>query len=113
MASVLTGILTGAMPGIALVLLVFTVYEFHYLGSAEALGEGGMTHTNYAMADYEFLLWPLAVIVGLALLRWSGFFLPAALTMLIIACAVKERLARGGASVSHPPGSRLEEDLTY
>jgi hypothetical protein len=96
MAAVLGGILTGGMPGIALVLLVFTAYEFHYLGRAEALGESSMTYTNYVVADYEFMTWPLVVFAGLALFRCSGFFLPAALTMLIMAYVAKEWLAGGG-----------------
>jgi hypothetical protein len=88
--------LTGELPRIALVLIVFTMYDFYYLRHAELAGEQGMTPKDYAIADYEFLLWPWAVITGVMLLDRFGPLLPATLSLLIVALTARELLLADG-----------------
>jgi 4-hydroxybenzoate polyprenyltransferase len=95
------GVLTGELPGSALVLIVFTMYDFYYLIHAERSGEEGMAPKDYAIADYEFILWPWAVGIGLVLLDWFGPLPTAAIVMLIMLGAAK-KLFTGHAIVPHP-----------
>jgi 4-hydroxybenzoate polyprenyltransferase len=90
------GMLTGELPRIALVLIVFTMYDFYYLRHAELAGEQGMTPKDYAIADYEFLLWPWAVGTGVMLLDRFGPLLPATLSLLIVALTARELLLADG-----------------
>ncbi|HUL61775.1 MAG TPA: UbiA family prenyltransferase [Methanocella sp.] len=79
----LAGVLAGDLPGAALILAGFTGYDFYYLRRAQLASHGGMTSGYYALADYEFPLWPLAAAVGLALLEGFGPVPLAALVVLI------------------------------
>ncbi len=83
------GVLAGELPGSALVLIVFTIYDFYYLRHAELSGEAGMTLKDYAIADYEFILWPWAVGLGLVLIDRFGPLPTAALLVLIVLGAAK------------------------
>lgn len=96
------GVLTGELPGVALVLVVFTFYGFHYLRLAELAGEEGLAQKDYAIADYEFFLWPPAAGIGLVLLDWFGPFTLAAIVALIVVLAAGKLFA-GRAAGRNPP----------
>jgi 4-hydroxybenzoate polyprenyltransferase len=100
-ALLVAGMLTGELPGSALVLVVFTMYDLYYLVHAERSGEEGMTSKDYAIADREFLLWPPAAVIGMLLLDLIGPVPMAALLALIVLGAAK-MLFTGRAAVRHP-----------
>ena len=84
----LIAVLTGEARGVALVLLSFTIYEFYYISIARASGEGAANRKDYALADYEFLLWPVAVWACGELLVRFGPYLTTAAVILFMACAI-------------------------
>lgn len=96
------GVLTGELPGVALVLVVFTFYGFRYLRLAELAGEAGMAQKDYAIADYEFFLWPWAAGIGRVLLDWFGPLTLAAIVALIVVLAAGKLFA-GRAAGGNPP----------
>ncbi len=96
------GVLTGELPGVALVLVVFTFYGFLYLRLAELAGEAGMAQKDYAIADYEFFLWPWAAGIGLLLLDRFGPLTLAAIVALIVILAAGKLFA-GRAASRNPP----------
>lgn len=78
------GVLAGEQPGIALALVIFTMYGFRYLRHAELSEETGMTSSDYAIADFEFILWPVAAGIGVLAQDWLGPVPAAALAMLVV-----------------------------
>lgn len=101
------GVLAGELPGSALVLIVFTMYDFYYLIHAKLSGEAGMTLKDYAIADYEFILWPWAVSICLVLLDRFGPLPTTALVILIMLGAAKT-LFTGHAAGRNPPVESLD-----
>lgn len=87
-APLLIGVIAGAVPGLALILLVFTAYNLYYVRLAEARGKEGMAAWRYEMADLEFLLWPWAAWAGRWLLDGHGPAFTATLLALVGACVV-------------------------
>lgn len=61
------GIYIGVIPLFALSLLPLLGYAFYYLHRAESASEGELRSVSYTLADAEFLLWPVLLIIGKAL----------------------------------------------
>ena len=61
-----------------------------------------MAQKDYAIADYEFFLWPWAVGIGLVLLDWFGPLTLAAIVVLIVIIAAGKLFA-GRAAGRDPP----------
>jgi 4-hydroxybenzoate polyprenyltransferase len=95
------GVLTSELPGVALVLVVFTFFCFYYLRQAETAGEEEMVRKDYAIADYEIFLWPWAAGIGLVLLDWLGPY-PLAAIVTLISMLAAVRLFTGRAAGKNP-----------
>jgi len=60
----LVGIYIGIIPLFGLALLPLMAYSFYYLRRAETAGERELRTVSYTLADAEFLLWPVLLIMG-------------------------------------------------
>jgi 4-hydroxybenzoate polyprenyltransferase len=64
----LAGIYIGAIPVFGLALLPLMAYSFYYLRRAETAGDIELRAVSYTLADAEFLMWPVLLIMGQILL---------------------------------------------
>lgn len=60
----LAGIYMGVIPVFGLALLPLMAYSFHYLGKAKTAGDMELRAVSYTLADAEFLVWPVLLIMG-------------------------------------------------
>ncbi len=60
----LAGIYIGAIPLFGLALLPLMAYSFYYLRRAETAGDVELRAVTYTLADAEFLVWPVLLIMG-------------------------------------------------
>ena len=60
----LAGIYIGAIPLFGLALLPLMAYSFYYLRRAETAGDRELRVVSYTLADAEFLVWPVLLIMG-------------------------------------------------
>jgi 4-hydroxybenzoate polyprenyltransferase len=67
----LVGVCVGIIPVFALSLLVFYFYDYYYLDKAGRISKKSLRTLSYTMADAEFILWPVVLILGKAL--FAGF----------------------------------------
>jgi 4-hydroxybenzoate polyprenyltransferase len=58
------GIYAGIIPAFALTLIVFYFYDFYYLKKADVANPKGLRMISYTLADAEFILWPIVLIIG-------------------------------------------------
>ncbi len=65
-ASVIAGVLVGALPVFALSLLALYAYTFVYLRKAKVLEAREVRLASYTFAEAEIMLWPVLLIVGRA-----------------------------------------------
>ena len=63
----LAGVYIGIIPPFALSLFAFYFYDDYYLDKAEVVNNKGLRMISYTLADAEFILWPLVLLVGRAL----------------------------------------------
>ena len=63
----LAGVYLGLIPAFALALVVFYFYDYYYLRKAAVINSKGLRMISYTLADAEFILWPLVLIIGRAL----------------------------------------------
>jgi 4-hydroxybenzoate polyprenyltransferase len=63
----LLGINWGVIPVFSLALVVFYFYDHYYLKKAAVITGKGLRMISYTLADAEFILWPLVLILGKAL----------------------------------------------
>lgn len=61
------GIYIGIIPLFALSLVVFYFYDMYYLKKANAVNKKGLRMISYTLADAEFILWPILLIIGRAI----------------------------------------------
>ncbi len=104
--------LAGWVPGIVLVLIVFIMYDFYYLRHAKISGEASMKLKDYAFADYEFILWPWAIAIGVLLQDWFGPLLPATLVLLIIALSTGMLMSENGSDGQKKKSATDEAETT-
>ena len=64
----LAGVYYGIIPLIGLALLPLMAYSFYYLRRAETAGDVELRAVSYTLADAEFLMWPVLLIMGQILL---------------------------------------------
>ena len=64
----LAGIYIGVIPVFGLALLPLMAYSFYYLRRAETAGDMELRAVSYTLADAEFLMWPVLLIMGKILL---------------------------------------------
>ncbi len=64
----LAGVYIGAIPVFGLALLPLMAYSFYYLRRAETAGDMELRAVSYTLADAEFLMWPVLLIMGQILL---------------------------------------------
>ncbi len=60
----LAGIFIGAIPLFGLALLLLMVYSFYYLRRAETAGDMELRAVSYTLADAEFIVWPVLLLIG-------------------------------------------------
>lgn len=60
----LAGIYIGVIPLFGLALLPLMAYSFYYLRRAETAGDVELRAVSYTLADAEFLMWPVLLIMG-------------------------------------------------
>ncbi|MCD1293566.1 prenyltransferase [Methanocella sp. CWC-04] len=58
------GIYLGVIPLFALSLLSLCIYNYYYLKKAETIDNRNLRILSYTMADAEFLIWPILLLVG-------------------------------------------------
>jgi len=63
----LIGVYLGIIPAFALSLVVFYFYDLYYLRKAAVINNKGLRMISYTLADAEFILWPIVLIIGRAL----------------------------------------------
>lgn len=63
----LAGVYFGLVPVFALALVVFYFYDYYYLRKAAVINSKSLRMISYTLADAEFILWPLVLIIGKAL----------------------------------------------
>lgn len=61
------GVYLGIIPLYGLSLLVFYFYDLYYLKKAGRVDKKDLRMLSYTLADAEFILWPLMLIIGRAL----------------------------------------------
>lgn len=64
----LAGIFIGAIPLFGLALFPLMAYSIYYLKRAEKAGDRELRAVSYTLADAEFLMWPVLLIMGKILL---------------------------------------------
>jgi len=64
----LVGVYLGVFPYFALALLIFYLYDDYYLHKAAVVNNKVLRKISYTLADAEFILWPLILILGKILL---------------------------------------------
>jgi 4-hydroxybenzoate polyprenyltransferase len=64
----LAGVYFGIIPLFGLALLPLMAYSFYYLRRAETAGDKELRAVSYTLADAEFLVWPVLLIMGMILL---------------------------------------------
>jgi 4-hydroxybenzoate polyprenyltransferase len=63
----LIGVYLGIVPAFALSLLLFYFYDHYYLKKAGVVNEKGLRMVSYTLADAEFIIWPVVLILSKAL----------------------------------------------
>jgi 4-hydroxybenzoate polyprenyltransferase len=63
----LAGVYLGIVPAFALSLIIFYFYDDYYLKKAGVINNKGLRTISYILADAEFILWPVVLILGRAL----------------------------------------------
>jgi 4-hydroxybenzoate polyprenyltransferase len=66
----LAGVFLGIIPAFALSLVIFYFYDYYYLKKADAINARGLRMISYTLADAEFIIWPIVLI--LARVLFSG-----------------------------------------
>ena len=61
------GVYLGIIPLYGLSLLVFYFYDLYYLKKAGTINKKDLRVLSYTLADAEFILWPLMLIIGRAI----------------------------------------------
>jgi 4-hydroxybenzoate polyprenyltransferase len=61
------GVYLGKIPLFGLSLFAFYFYDLYYLKKADAASKKGLRMISYTLADAEFILWPLILIIGRAI----------------------------------------------
>jgi 4-hydroxybenzoate polyprenyltransferase len=61
------GVYIGKIPLFGLSLFVFYFYDLYYLKKANVASKKGLRMISYTLADAEFILWPLILIIGRAI----------------------------------------------
>jgi 4-hydroxybenzoate polyprenyltransferase len=65
----IAGVVLGLLPVYSLIMLLFWAYDYYYLKNAEDIDGKGLRTTSCMMADIEFVIWPVLVFVGIAVLN--------------------------------------------
>lgn len=60
----LIGVLTNFIPNEFLLLLAFVIYDGAYLLKARNITGKGLRNLTYVIADGEYILWPIFIIIG-------------------------------------------------
>ncbi len=60
----LAGVYLRIIPAFALSLLIFYFYDFYYLDKAGKISKRSLRMISYTLADAEFIVWPLVLILG-------------------------------------------------
>jgi 1,4-dihydroxy-2-naphthoate octaprenyltransferase len=61
------GIFLGEIPVYALSLTVLFFYDYYYLKKADTMSSKKLRMISYTMADAEFILWPVLLMIASAL----------------------------------------------
>ena len=61
---ILLGVYLGWIPNFALALLIFFFYVFYYIKKSENLEGDNLHRISHTMADSEFVMWPLVLIIA-------------------------------------------------
>ena len=61
---ILLGVYLGWIPNFALALLIFFFYVFYYIQKSENLEGDNLHRISHTMADSEFVMWPLVLIIA-------------------------------------------------
>jgi 4-hydroxybenzoate polyprenyltransferase len=61
------GVYMKVIPVYALSLTVFFFYDLYYLKKAEIVSNKNLRMISYTMADAEFILWPVLLVIASAL----------------------------------------------
>lgn len=61
------GIYMGIIPVYALSLILLYFYDFYYLKKAGMINNKSLRMISYTLADAEFILWPILLMIGRAL----------------------------------------------
>lgn len=65
----LIGVYLGIIPEFGLSLLIFYFYDLYYLRKARIVNEKSLRMISYTLADAEFIIWPLVLLIARALLH--------------------------------------------
>jgi 4-hydroxybenzoate polyprenyltransferase len=60
----LIGVYLGIIPAFALSLVIFYFYDYYYLKKAGVVNAKGLRMVSYTLADAEFIIWPIVLILG-------------------------------------------------
>ncbi len=60
----LAGIYMGVIPAYALSLVIFYFYDAYYLNKAGRISWKGLRMISYTMADAEFIIWPVVLLLA-------------------------------------------------
>lgn len=61
------GVYLGIIPVFGLSLLVFYFYDSYYLRKARIVNDKSLRWISYTLADAEFIIWPIVLLLGRAL----------------------------------------------
>jgi len=64
------GVYFGIIPAFGLSLLVFYLYDFYYLRKARNVSDKSLRMISYTLADAEFILWPIVLLIGRAVFNF-------------------------------------------
>jgi 4-hydroxybenzoate polyprenyltransferase len=63
----LIGVYLGIIPAFSLSLVVFYFYDYYYLKKAGVINNKSLRMVSYTLADAEFIIWPIVLILARAL----------------------------------------------
>jgi hypothetical protein len=61
---ILLGVYVGWIPNFALALMIFFFYVFYYIQKSKNLEGDNLHRISHTMADSEFVMWPVVLILA-------------------------------------------------